>query len=189
MKGSGAEAGSTVRIYGDAGCSGTVLGSGSAATFNGTGGITATVPGDQTTSLRVAATDAAGNASACSAAFTYTEDSSTPAAPSLTDTDPDSPANDNDPEVKGSAEAGSTVRIYSTATCTGTPLATGGALQLSGTGITTPVSENQTTNLRATATDAVGNTSGCSSALAYTEDSTAPRPPVDHRYRPRLPRE
>ncbi len=177
VKGSGAEAGSTVRIYGDAGCSGPVLGSGSAAAFNGTGGITATVPGDQTTSLRVAATDAAANTSACSAAFTYTEDSSTPAAPSLTDTDPDSPANDNNPEVKGSAEAGSTVRIYSTASCTGSPLATGSATQLSGTGITTPVTGDQTTNLRATATDAGGNTSGCSTALAYTEDSSAPATP------------
>ena len=187
VKGSGAEAGSTVRIYGDAGCSGPVLGSGSAAAFNGTGGITATVPGDQTTSLRVAATDAAANTSACSAAFTYTEDSSTPAAPSLTDTDPDSPANDNNPEVKGSAEAGSTVRIYSTAGCTGSPLATGGAAQLSGTGITTTVTGDQTTNLRATATDAGGNTSGCSTALAYTEDSTRARDPVGHRHRPRLP--
>ena len=177
VKGSGAEAGSTVRIYGDAGCSGTVLGSGSATAFNGTGGITATVPADQTTSLRVAATDAAGNASACSAAFTYTEDSSTPAAPSLTDTDPDSPANDNNPEVKGSAEAGSTVRIYSTATCTGTALATGSAAQLSGAGITTPVAGDQTTSLRATATDAVGNPSACSSALPYSEDSTAPATP------------
>ena len=34
-------------------------------------------------------------------------DTSPPAPPSLTDTDPDSPANDNNPEVKGSAEAGS----------------------------------------------------------------------------------
>ena len=50
-----------------------------------------------------------------------------PPGPSLTDTDPDSPANDNNPEVKGSAEAGSTVSIYSTSDCSGAPLATGTA--------------------------------------------------------------
>ena len=104
-------------------------------------------------------------------------DTSPPAAPSLTDTDPDSPANDNNPEVKGSAEAGSTVRIYSTADCSGSPLASGSAAAFSGAGITTPVPGDQTTNLRATATDAAGNTSGCSTALAYTEDSTAPATP------------
>ena len=95
-------------------------------------------------------------------------DTSPPATPSLTDTDPDSPANDNNPEVKGSAEAGSTVKIYSSSDCTGSPLASGSAATFSGAGITTPVPSNQTTNLRASATDAAGNASGCSSALAYT---------------------
>ena len=54
-----------------------------------------------------------------------------PRAPSITDTDPDSPANDNNPEVKGSADSGSTVRIYSTSDCSGTPLATGSAGEFS----------------------------------------------------------
>ena len=170
--GSGAEAGTTVRIYGDAGCIGSVLGQGAAAAFNGTTGITVSVPGDQTTSLRASATDAAGNASACSSPLSYTEDSTAPSAPSLTDTDPDSPANDNNPEVKGSAEAGSTVRLYSTSDCSGPPLGTGSPGQFSSPGITVNVPGDQTTNLRATATDAAGNASACSSALAYTEDST-----------------
>ena len=103
-------------------------------------------------------------------------DTSPPAAPSLTDTDPDSPANDNNPEVKGSAEAGSTVKIYSTSDCSGTPLASGTAAAFNGAGITTPVPGDQTTNLRATATDAAGNASGCSAPCAYTEDSSPPPP-------------
>jgi hypothetical protein len=78
VKGSGAQAGSTVRIYGDAGCSGPVLGSGSASTFNGSTGIRVTVPGDHTTSLRATATDSAGGASGCSSRFAYTEDSRPP---------------------------------------------------------------------------------------------------------------
>ncbi len=177
VKGS-AEAGSTVRIYSTADCTGSPLASGSAATFSGAG-ITTPVPSNQTTNLRATATDSADNASGCSSALAYTHDSSAPATPSLTDTDPDSPANDNNPEVKGSAEAGSTVRIYSTAGCTGSPLASGSAAAFNGAGITTPVAGDQTTNLRATATDSLNNASGCSPALAYTEDSTAPQTQVD----------
>jgi hypothetical protein len=94
--------------------------------------------------------------------------------PTINDTDPDSPADDNNPEVKGSAEAGSTVRIYSTPDCAGTPVATGGRDQFDSPGITTNVPGDQTTDLRATATDRAGNTSTCSTPVAYAEDSTGP---------------
>ena len=129
--------------------------------------------------VRSLARDGAGNVQWGASSRTFTADGAAPTAPSITDTDPDSPANDDNPEVKGSADSGSTVRIYSTGACTGSPLATGTAATFGGTGITTPVSENQTANLRATATDAAGNTSGCSTALAYTEDSTAPQTQID----------
>ena len=92
----------------------------------------------------------------------------------LIDTDPDSPANDNNPEVKGSAEAGSTVKIYSTVDCSGEPLGTGTAAAFSSLGITVSVPADQATDLRARALDAAGNPSGCSSALSYVEDSTPP---------------
>jgi hypothetical protein len=69
--------GSTVRIYGDATCSGPVLGSGAASAFNGGTGITATVASNQTTNLRATVTTASGT-SACSAAFPYTHDSIPP---------------------------------------------------------------------------------------------------------------
>ena len=175
VRGSGAEAASTVRIYSTSNCTGTPIGTGPAADFNSATGITATVPANQTTNLRATATDAAGNASNCSAAFPYTEDSQAPDAPSITATLPDSPANDHQPEVRGTAEAGSTVHIYSTSDCTGDPIGTGSAADFNtATGITVTVPENQTTNLRATATDAVGHTSDCSAARAYVEDSTTP---------------
>ena len=60
--------------------------------------------------FEVRATDSAQNTDPTPASRAFTVDTSAPAAPSLTDTDPDSPANDNNPEVKGSAEAGSTVQ-------------------------------------------------------------------------------
>ena len=155
-----------------------MLGAGSAGDFNGVTGITAAVPADQTTGLRATATDAAGNASSCSAPFPYTEDSTAPNTPAIDDTDPNSPANDNSPEVKGIAEFGSTVRIYDNPTCTGVPIASGPAAAFNSDGITTPVPDDQTTGLRATATDQPSNTSACSAALAYTEDSTAPAAPT-----------
>ncbi len=167
------QAGSTVKIYSSSDCSGSPLASGSAATFNGAG-ITTPVPADQTTNLRATATDSANNASGCSPALAYTEDSAAPGTPSLTDTDPDSPANDNNPEVKGTAEAGSTVRIYSTSDCSGSPLASGTAGELDSPGLTVNVAADQTTSLRARASDRAGNESDCSAAIEYTEDSTPP---------------
>ena len=128
--------------------------------------------------LRATATDSAGNTGGCSAAFPYTEDSTPPGAPQLTDTDPDSPANDNNPEVKGTAAAGSTVKVYSTADCSGAPLATG---------TTCHVQRRRDHRHRPRRSDhePAGdrhrlrwNASVCSSALPYTEDSTGPPAPT-----------
>jgi hypothetical protein len=97
---------------------------------------------------------------------------SPPGAPSLTATVPTSPANQNSPKVLGSAASGSQVSIYTTADCSGAPLATGIATDLAA-GITVSVADDSTTALRATATTA-GGTSSCSPPLTYVEDSTAP---------------
>ena len=177
VKGSGAETGSTVRIYATADCSGAPIGSGPAAAFNAGPGVTASVPNDQITNLRATATDAAGNVSGCSAPFAYTENSDLPPAPAISGTTPPPPSNDNQPEVTGSAEAGSTVRIYSTGDCSGAPLVTGTAAAFAGAGLTVTVPSNAVTQLRATATDSAANTSACSNPFAYTEDSIAPAVP------------
>jgi Domain of unknown function (DUF1929) len=98
-----------------------------------------------------------------------------PLAPTINDTDPNSPSKDNAPEVSGTgAAAGSTVRIYGNATCSGPVLGSGSATVFNGpSGITTNVPADVTTNLRATVTVG-GQTSPCSAPFAYTEDSTAP---------------
>ena len=177
VKGSGAEAASTVSIYDNADLHGVPLGSGTAAAFNTGAGITATVPADSTTNLRATATDAAGNTSPCSNSIVYVEDSTAPVAPTVGATDPVSPANDNNPEVRGSAEAASTVSIYRRRLHRD-PAGSGTAAAFNGAGITATVPADSTTNLRATATDAAGNVSACSTALAYVEDSTAPAAPT-----------
>ena len=137
-------------------------------------GLTASVTDDATHEFSATATDAVNNTSACSSAASYTEDSTAPAAPTLTDTDPDSPADDNTPLVKGTAEDGSTVNLYTNATCAAPASATGTAAALTAPGLEATVPGNSTTEFRATATDAAGNTSACSGPITYVEDSGPP---------------
>jgi Big-like domain-containing protein len=177
-----AEAGSTVKLYTDPNCTGAVAASGPASTFSSPG-LTVSVANNTTTTFRATATDQAANTSACSSGVTYVEDSSAPVAPSGLASSPASPANDNNPEITGSAEAGSTVKLYAaptTADCTlGNLVTSGGAATFASPGLTASVGDNTTTVFRATATDAAGNTSPCSSSsVSYTEDSTLPGAPV-----------
>ncbi len=97
-----------------------------------------------------------------------------PEAPTITDTDPDSAASDNAPEVKGTAAANTTVRLYTTPDCSGTPAATGSAAAFASPGLTVSVPDDSTTTLRAT-TDDRGVISGCSTdSITYTEVSSPP---------------
>ena len=132
-------------------------------------------PSDGDHTFCVRATDGAGNPDPTPACRTFTVDTTAPAAPTLSGTDPGSPANANQPKVKGSAEAGSTVRVYTSSSCAGASAATGPAAELASPGLTAAVSEDTTTIFAATATDAAGTASPCSPAIAYREDSTSPR--------------
>jgi hypothetical protein len=149
------------------------------ASFNSPG-LSASVADDSTTTFRATATDSAGNASACSAgSIVYVEDSTAPSAPLMAESDPDPPANDNAPRIKGTAEAGSTVELYDNPICAGTPVAQGSAASFASPGIQVSVPDNSTRDFRAAAVDAPGNRSACSSApVQYVEDSAAPSPPA-----------
>ena len=130
------------------------------------------------------------------------ESDGAPDPPTLSATDPPSPANDNAPRVQGGAEAGSQVRLYAAAGCAGSVLASGSAADLAGAGIAIGVADNSTTVLSATATDA-GGVSGCSGSLEYVEETLRRRlrpwrpschrrlrrwrPSRRHRRRPRRP--
>ncbi len=78
VRGSGAEPDATVRIYAGE-CSGTPIGQGSGAAFNGAAGLKVTVARGTTTQLRATATDPAGNASACSGPLPYEDRTPAPA--------------------------------------------------------------------------------------------------------------
>jgi Glucose / Sorbosone dehydrogenase len=85
-----------------------------------------------------------------------------PDAPLITDTDPNSPATDTTPNVKGTAPAGSTVAIYGTRSCTGTALGSGSAAQFASPGINVTVANDSDATLFAKAT-VNGVASPCSS--------------------------
>ena len=98
------------------------------------------------------------------------------APPTVSHTNPASPSNDSSPTVFGAAEPGTTVNLYSGPFCEGAILGSGSAEAFSATGITIPdIARDWTTYIFATATDAAGNVSACSTTfVAYTEDETAP---------------
>lgn len=172
-----AEAGSTVDIYSGALCEGSPVADGTAAEL-ASPGITVSVPNDSSSQFSATATDAAQNSSFCSGQVTYTEDSTAPKSPSLSSTDPVSPANENEPRIVGSAEAGSTLNVYVGPSCQDSAVASGTATELGSLGIEVSVNDDSVNEFSATATDAASNTSLCSAPIAYNEDSTAPAPPL-----------
>jgi hypothetical protein len=171
-----AEPGSTVELFTTADCSGTAAASGPAASF-GAGGLTVSVADDSTTSFYGKITDAAGNVSTCStSSVSYVEDSTAPGIATVNRTNPVSPANDNEPEVFGTADEGTVVKLYINSQCSGLPVAVGSDAEFASTGLSARVADDSTVTFYATANDQAGNASPCStSSVSYVEDSTAPK--------------
>jgi hypothetical protein len=170
-----ADAGTTVTLYKNATCTTTPAATGTAAEF-ASPGLQVNVQNDTSTTFYATATDPSTGPSLCStSSITYVEDSKAPPRPTVTDTDPDSPADDNSPLVKGAAEAGSTVRLYTDAACTSPVAATGSALAFASPGLPVSVGDNTTTTFYARATDQAGNVSTCAeTSVTYVESSAPP---------------
>jgi alpha-tubulin suppressor-like RCC1 family protein len=171
-----AEPQASIKVFTNGACLGAPAGTG-AADAMGSYAVTVTVADNSVTTFYAQALDAAGNVSPCSStSATFTEDSLPPAPPVIATTIPVSPSNSNTtPAVQGTAEPNSTVRIYSTADCSGVPIGNGSA---GGDGhffITVTVPANAATTLYATATDASQNSSSCSvEGLTYVHDDIPP---------------
>ena len=99
--------------------------------------------------------------------------------PTVISTVPGSPGMSSAPLVKGTSEAGSTVRLYTDSACT-SPAVLGSAATFAATGISVPVALNSTTRFFGTAVDLAGNAASACSAtsVSYTQDSIAPPVPV-----------
>jgi large repetitive protein len=159
-----------VTVYVDGNAVGTV-------NTDATGNYTFTLPtqADGPHSITISAVDSLGNASGQSSALNVKVDTqapSTPAAPVLVNGNGGT-TNDNTPDISGTAEAGSTVTIIVDGNTVGTTTADGNGNYT----YTLPAQNDGPHNVTVTATDAVGNTSGTSSALNINVDTTAPAAP------------
>ncbi|TNF24043.1 MAG: hypothetical protein EP329_25995 [Deltaproteobacteria bacterium] len=172
--------GAIVWLYVDAPCTGASAAT-ATADANGNFAFTATVAANSVTRFYADARDAVGNVSGCTAPeLVFVHDAQPPTVPVVNGTTPTSPGRDLTPDAYGTAEAGSTVRLYATADCTGAPIGSAGpstSLAWTATNVG-PVAANATTVLYATATDGVGNVSGCSAGFPYVNDTIPPGKPV-----------
>ncbi|MEL4871182.1 BapA/Bap/LapF family large adhesin [Pantoea agglomerans] len=136
-------------------------------------------------SFTAQATDAAGNTSVSSTSFSLTIDTTPPALPVLTSILDDvgnaaTPVanggftNDAQPTITGTAEAGSTVKIFDNGVQIGSVTATGGAWSYT----PSPALSNGAHTLTFTATDAVGNASAPTAGYVINVDTAAPGAPV-----------
>ncbi|MFL7889265.1 BapA/Bap/LapF family large adhesin [Enterobacter pseudoroggenkampii] len=136
-------------------------------------------------SFTAQATDAAGNTSVSSTSFSLTVDTTPPALPVLTSIVDDvgnaaTPianggiTNDAQPTLSGTAEAGSTVKIFDNGVQIGSVTATGGAWSFT----PSPALSNGAHNLTFTATDAVGNASAPTAGYVINVDTLPPAAPV-----------
>jgi len=166
-----AEPGASVALFKSTTCTGGAV---ATATATGAGAVSfaaVDVALDEPTTFTARTTDAAGNASPCSATLVYTHDETAPAAPAITGFTPASPADSLTPKAIGTAETGGTVRLFGTADCTGTALGSGSAAEFNAPGIEVPVGADTVNDLRAKVTDAAGNASACSAPRTYTHCS------------------
>gem|GEM_PF-1482648 len=173
-----AEPEASVTIFSGSACEGAPVASGTAAEFDSPG-IEVTVPEDTQSQFSATATDVALNTSACSEPILYlnaSDDEEPPQAPTLLATSPASPASERNPRILGSAEAGSSVKIFGSGACSEPLAATGTASELESPGIEVTVQAGATVQFSATATDSVGNTSPCSAAISYTNTAALGQP-------------
>jgi Tol biopolymer transport system component len=93
-----------------------------------------------------------------------------PQPPLLQSTSPASPGESTEPRLLGSAEPGSSIKVYPNSGCFGEPVAIGTAEELGSPGILVKAAAGATTTFWATA-EADGFTSLCSNPVSYTQQA------------------
>ncbi|WP_411283628.1 Ig-like domain-containing protein [Lapillicoccus sp.] len=95
-----------------------------------------------------------------------TIDTVAPVAPAVTGTSPASQGGSVTPSVKGTAEAGSMVSVYTDPACGPPAVVSGSAASFTSPGVSAPVAAGSSASFFATATDVAGNVSTCSTTSA-----------------------
>ncbi|MCH2533731.1 MAG: Ig-like domain-containing protein [Bdellovibrionales bacterium] len=109
--------------------------------------------------------------------FSTTILAGTPQPPTVTGIYVTSPVNENNPVVAGVTQAGFTIKLYNNAGCTGSDIGSGTSNGAGNFAVTATVPDNAITQIYATATNSIGNESGCSnSSVTIVEDSAPPSP-------------
>ncbi|WP_423196817.1 hypothetical protein DFLDMN_000344 [Cupriavidus sp. H19C3] len=176
------EAGATVDVYDNGTKIGTVT-----ADETGAWSFTPETPlADGDHSLTVTTTDPAGNVSEPSAPIAITVDTTVPTTPAIAGATDDAGAitgqipadgltDDTTPTLNGTTEAGASVDVYDN----GTKIGTVAADETGAWSFTpeTPLADGDH-SLTVTTTDAAGNVSDSSAAVAFTVDTTVPAAPV-----------
>jgi Tol biopolymer transport system component len=100
-----------------------------------------------------------------------------PPPPFLEGTSPATSGETTEPRVLGQAEAGATIKVYTSANCSGEPIPPGGtAAELAGAGLPVTVAAATKTTFYATA-EVKGIVSPCSNGVSYTQATPEPPPP------------
>ncbi|HLB03513.1 MAG TPA: Ig-like domain-containing protein, partial [Gaiellaceae bacterium] len=168
-----AEPGDLVTLYTDG-----ALDTSGIADADGVWTIIASALVDGSHAMTVTATPTLGPESDHSPPLEIVIDVQPPDPPTLSVTVPPSPASTTSLAVRGSADAGSVVTLYTDSDCT-VSAASEDSATFADPGIAVTVPAGSTTVFRASATDVAGNVSACSSSsLAYTEDEVPPDAPT-----------
>ena len=128
---------------------------------------------DATYTLRVQAIDSAGNASSYSAGLVVTVDTTRPPAPFISGS-PIINSNSATPQISGTAQAGSVVRLYRSNSLIGTTTAD----IFGGWSVSVSSLNDASYSVTAAATDVAGNTSTDSAIATLTIDTVAPNAPT-----------
>ncbi|ATB35487.1 large repetitive protein [Cystobacter fuscus] len=164
-----AEAGTTVTVY----LNGSAVGTAPVNTLGNWSFTTAELP-DGTYTVKVTATDVAGNVSPESNTRAFRVDVTAPPAPVITAPADGALVNTRVNVITGTAEANTTVTVYLNGSAVGTA-------PVNGTGawsFTTAELANGTYAVKVTTTDAAGNISPESNTRTFRVDATAPPAPV-----------
>jgi len=176
VTGSG-DTGSTIQLYTNSTCTQSIGTATAVATFENPG-IAVTVSEGPTT-FYAKASNAVGASPCSTSSVTYVLDTTAPSPPTVSGASGASPGSKTNPVISGDAEPNAAISIFSDAACAHF-LGSTTAGSMPGTwSFVLPDDASMTTGTTetfyATATDAVGNASGCSTTFAtYTAPSDGP---------------